>query len=176
MKSNRIKNKDGPQAAAICRTLVFSVSAIIFSIQAMFLCIGLSGCASNTVKSAVGVRYDGLYALKRRDNPPLYEIMRFYPDGIVVYGPVSATPNEVMQLLHEDTKEVSHGRYVVQGSALSFSTFRPNVIAEGRVDFSGTIMPDRLLLNIYSHISGYRATVSYNFVRGKKEKVLFKYN
>jgi hypothetical protein len=109
------------------------------------------------------LRYDGPYhSVEQNWN----QFLRFYSDGTVLSAAVSVSSIENPKIVFASLDKVSalpitpKGKYTINGSKLEFTT----ISAGGAVDYTGTINGGELTLNIYSHITGFKATFVYHFI------------
>jgi hypothetical protein len=105
------------------------------------------------------LRYDGLYQSVRPDNSSMY--LRFYADGTVLSVGSTGNPEQVAAWLNKAYRSGMKGQYGIRDSILEFTVTN----MEGMVDYKGTIHGDELMLDIYSHINGYKGTLIYHFVK-----------
>jgi hypothetical protein len=96
------------------------------------------------------IRYDGVYY--REEDLDSNQYIRFYDDGTVITVTSTGTITQIKDWFDKDNDSPSKGRYVITGENISFQS----TSEEGRVDYNGQIFDNRLILNIHSHINGFR--------------------
>jgi hypothetical protein len=112
------------------------------------------------------LRYDGVYQSGHSERAaPASEFgpwsyLRFYPNGTVVSVATSGRPEDLGWLKISDESYHS-GTVELQGSALSFSIRQGN---EPAIDYTGSVVGDRLYLHVHSHINEYQGDEVYLFV------------
>ena len=124
----------------------------------------LSGCETDAPaqpSEAAALRYDGLYCyIMDFDNNGLTNnyALRFYEDGVVIHTSVEQRkPNGNyfptggwFGRENEYYKDLL-GHYEFVDGAITLTTFN----TQGSVDYQGTVLPDKLVLNSHSNINGY---------------------
>lgn len=117
---------------------------------------------SDDGESIPRLRFDGVYRSERVDAPSgaYWYYLRFYPDGDMVEVSSSGTPADLRRWFSRSNDSLPHGRYVVDGSSIAFSTNS----AEGVVEYAGDVLNRALFLRSESHINGFRAERTYRFV------------
>jgi hypothetical protein len=119
--------------------------------------IMLSSCSEWSAYSVSPLRYDGVYAVKA-STETCY--LRFYTDGTVVDA-CSTEPPAAMLLLNRNWRDVSRGRFQLNGRHIIFSTINP----AGIVEYSGTAAHDRLFLRYHSRINNREGTHTFTFTQ-----------
>jgi hypothetical protein len=115
----------------------------------------LAGCSGSPARTVSPLRYDGIYSVKT-STETCY--LRFYTDGTVVDS-CSTDPPEVMLSLNRNWRDVSRGRFQLNGQHIIFSTNNP----AGIVDYSGAAAYDRLFLHYHSRINNREGTSTFTF-------------
>jgi hypothetical protein len=111
----------------------------------------------------VSLRYDGVYLSQHGKTTTG---LRFYDDGFVCDCSTPSTPAEIMGLMLcreavSSMPAISFGNFKINGSAISFVTS----CAYGKLEYTGHLQKNSLLLNSYSHINGHRSDREvFNFV------------
>jgi len=99
------------------------------------------------------IRYDGLYY--RKEGADSNQYIRFYDDGTVITVTSTGTITQIKNWFDKNNKSpFSRGKYVVTGDSITFQS----TSEAGRVDYNGKILDNKLILNIHSHINGFRAS------------------
>ena len=117
-------------------------------------------------EAALGIRphlrFDGLY-INSSDGVSRY--LMFTSNGDVHEVSSTGTPEQVIRWLAEKGNK---GTYTLEpGQVIRFTS----VSSSGAVEYQGRLEGDSLLLDIHSHINGYRASgVRYSFVPMKDGK------
>jgi hypothetical protein len=111
-------------------------------------------------RAAIGVcellRFDGLYVAPQNDYSGY---LRFYPDGWVSAASSTGTASQVAEWLGRDHANSSQGTYTLDGDAIAFVT----TSSAGSVEYSGTVLPDSMTLDVHSLINDARNTRTYSF-------------
>ena len=113
-------------------------------------------------RGAQALRFDGIYKSERNDKYWYY--LRFYADGAVLTVSSTGSPSEVIRWFRKEdvtSKGLSHGRYAIRASRVSF----PSTSKEGIVDYEGNAEGVLLKLSSYSHVNGHRASRTYSFIQ-----------
>ena len=119
------------------------------------------------------LRTDGVYQstpkisedprLVYRDGTPVklkwFTYLRFYDDGLVLGINTVDTPEGIVNSLNPHN-DYDTGRYSLACNKIRFSL----ISREGTVDYTGFVEPERLVLDVDSHITGYKNTEAYTFV------------
>lgn len=109
-----------------------------------------------TPEFAGALRLDGTYTGAISGGVP--EFFRFYSDGAVIYNRVGAwTPTE--SSFTRESGQYHAGHYQESGNRITFSM----TDQYGTMDYQGTITPDQLTLNWFSHINQNRGTEILKF-------------
>jgi hypothetical protein len=115
------------------------------------------------------LRYDGVYQTTKpemgssaRGPFPVWDYLRFYPDGVVVGRGGDQDPHAFSNF-SADNERLPAGMVTMRDGRLSFSIREGNCPA---VDYEGEVVDGRLHIRIHSHINGYRAERVYAFVQG----------
>ena len=129
----------------------------------------LPGCKSSTriQPNDIGVlRYDGIYCYIRdfdSDGLTNNYALRFYEDGIVIHTSVEQREPDgnYFPLAAWFNRESEYyadllGSYKLADGAITLTTYSPR----GSVDYQGTVLTDKLLLNSHSNINGYEVSNS----------------
>lgn len=122
------------------------------------------------------LRYDGIYAtgITTDDSGmPYRQYLRFYEDGTVLDASSIGTPAQVARWLVKDKRDLSSGRYTVDGDRIAFTTHSEHVgrpdspAGDGPrvvIDYEGTVSHGALTLHSHSHFNGYEERRGYAFV------------
>lgn len=138
--------------------------ALILTLTLLF-----SGCKAEEQKPPenTGVlRYDGIYCYIRDfDQNGLMNnyALRFYEDGTAIHTSVEQKEKDSTYFPSESwfNKENEYytdllGSYEFADGAVTLTTFCP----EGSVDYQGTVLADKLVLNSHSNINGHEVAGS----------------
>lgn len=142
---------------------------ITFFALGLTLMLLLPGCKAEeqTPSDDPGVlRYDGIYCyIKDFDYNGLTNnyALRFYEDGTVIHTSVEQRETDGTYFPSGSwfNKEDEYytdllGSYQLAGGAITLTTFCP----EGSVDYQGTVLMDKLVLDSHSNINGYEVAGS----------------
>jgi hypothetical protein len=111
------------------------------------------------------LRFDGVYqsGMKMTEvsgsKYTYWKYLRFYEDGSVAGVSSPDTPERLLRGGVTRSFD-STGRYTIKGSEIEFSL----TSRQGTLDYAGSIEPDGLKLEWYSHINQRRAPEEYQFV------------
>jgi hypothetical protein len=130
--------------------------------------VALSMAVCSTVAAAApgSLRSDGLYYRHETgESSDLTAYLRFYPDGRVIYVVCDGPPAKIAKWFYwgyvpKPSLDLAQGRYSIQGGRIRFST---RATQEPRIDFSGEVRQNSLLLRTFSHYNGRRAKVGFSF-------------
>jgi hypothetical protein len=104
------------------------------------------------------LRTDGLYREGPRYDSEVQQgfchYLRFYADGMALRTVSTGTPEEVIEWLNPDHLDFRGGLWLRNGSHL----FCETSCSQGTVEYEGTIAENALVLDIRSHINGYRTS------------------
>lgn len=142
---------------------------IAFFILVLTLIFMLPGCkpSEQAQPDDTGVlRYDGIYCYIRDfDGNGLTNnyALRFYEDGTVIHTSVEQKEKDgtYFPSVSWFNRESEHyadllGSYELADGAITLTTYSPR----GSVDYQGTVLTDKLLLNSHSNINGYEVSKS----------------
>ena len=111
------------------------------------------GVLSIVTNNLIGpIRYDGVYF--RKEDSDSNQYIRFYDDGTVITVTSTGTITQIKNWFDKDNNSPSKGKYVITGDSIIFQS----TSEAGRVDYNGKILDNKLILNIHSHINGFRAS------------------
>lgn len=133
----------------------------MFGLAFLFL---LSGCdqeAEPKPSDTAVLRCDGIYCYIRDfDSDGLINnyALRFYEDGTVIHTSVEQKKKGGSYFPRASwfNRESEHyvdllGEYLLADGAITLTTYSPN----GSVDYEGTVLADKLVLDSHSNINGY---------------------
>lgn len=124
--------------------LGFSVTALVITSL-----IGIGHAGEDEPKSLAGLRFDGMYAMKKEKT---CYIMRFFKDGLVLAVSMDEAycGDTIGTVINRDDRMVQRGHYVATESHIEFSTLGTTGV---QVDYEGEIQRDSLVLNSFSHFN-----------------------
>lgn len=137
------------------------IACFALSLTLALLC---AGCKTEEPAPSedIGVlRYDGIYCyIADFDYNGLTNnyALRFYEDGSVIHTSVEQREKDSTYFPSQSwfNKENEYyatllGTYQLSGGAITLTTFRP----EGSVDYQGSVLTDKLVLDSHSNINGH---------------------
>lgn len=138
------------------RTAFFALSLTF-----MLLFFGCKAEEQEPPERTSALRYDGIYCYIRDfDYNGLTNnyALRFYEDGTVIHTSVEQKKKDGTYFPSEswfnrDSEYYADllGSYQLAGGAITLTTFLP----EGSVDYQGTVLADKLVLDSHSNINGH---------------------
>lgn len=115
-------------------------------------------------------RFDGIYRSQSGTTKygPVFDYLRFYPDGSVVSSALIGTPEQFWVSTFKDLQYQSKGRYKLKDNRLSFVTLSP----DAEVRYAGYMLSDITLeLQIDSRATDYSAGRYYVFMKVDVQKL-----
>ena len=116
------------------------------------------------------LRADGVYmALMVKGRPPA-SYLRFYPNSkeVISVSSIHTHPNKLSEWFKKDSSS-SHIKpvpYILNNHHLTFS----DILPKGKINYSGLVNNQTIIMNVHSEITNYESTKEYNFVPFEKEE------
>ena len=97
------------------------------------------------------------------DSCTTYQLIRFYNDGTVLEVPIATDDGindgdlpKLQKWLNSENKEIPNGKYFISGNKIWFSTsvYYDDNGSTVTSDFSGFVIGNMLILDVYSHYNG----------------------
>jgi len=108
------------------------------------------------------VRYDGIYVCEpSTSGEGIWRMARFFPNGKLIWEFSDGNPEESLRQLVENRSFFNTSRFYISGNTIKFTVEANN----GKVDYSGEVLPNSLLLRFHSHINNGRGIFEYKFRR-----------
>ena len=140
--------------------------------EAIRQCSGNESFEQASPARQVMLRFDGVYRSELQRDPHSFDSLqyfRFYNDGLVISSSivVTSSPHDLYKISKwfnrwdADPDRRPRGKYIVTGQRIMFTTKSRNV----QVDYVGRIMGDTIVLQSFSHSTGFRGEIIVSFIK-----------
>lgn len=136
----------------IKNTIIFVLTTVLIS------CSTIKNHEKDELKYGI-LFFEGIYQSEKKGD--YWSYLRFYPDQTVISVSSSGIPSDLKIWFDKDNENISIGRIVVKGNTISFST----TSREGKVDYTGAIINEKLHLEFFSQINSNKGKEVYKFIK-----------